>query len=64
MNSMQKAKAKLAQAWEDNPLAVVAVGAFTATAASKLINSLAAVNNSRAWSKEVNRRSKKTNSRR
>lgn len=53
---MQKAKDKLKAAWDENPLAVIAVGTGAVYAAAKLIDSLASANNSRAWSKEVDRR--------
>jgi hypothetical protein len=49
-------KAKLKQAWDENPLALIAVLAVAVTAASKLIDSVSSANNSRAWQKEVNRR--------
>ena len=60
MNSMDKAKAKIAQTWEENPLTVIGVGALAATAVAKVINSMAAVHNSHTWAKEVDRRTKKT----
>ena len=56
---MNKAMTKIKQAWEENPLAVIAVGAVAVTAAAKLIDSCASANNSRAWKKEVDRRSRK-----
>jgi hypothetical protein len=56
MNSMNKAKAKIIQAWEENPLTVITVGALAATATAKVINAVTAASNSRTWKKEVNRR--------
>lgn len=53
---MDKAKMKIKQAWEENPLQVIAVGAFAATAAAKLLDATTNARNSRAWQKEVDRR--------
>lgn len=57
---MNKAKDKIKQAWDENPLAVIAVGAMAATAAAKLLNAYTASQNSRAWDREVRRREVKT----
>jgi hypothetical protein len=59
---MHNAKDKLKQAWDENPLAVIAVAAVAATAAAKLLDSVTATKNARAWKKEVDRRDR--NSRR
>jgi hypothetical protein len=53
---MNKALDKIKQAWEENPLQVIVVGALAATAASKLIDSMAAAKNTSTWAKEVDRR--------
>ena len=49
-------KERLKRNWDENPLMVIAVGAFAATAASKLLNSVTAASNARTWKMEVNRR--------
>lgn len=59
---MHNAKDKLKQAWDENPLAVITVGALAATAAAKLLDSVTSTKNARAWKKEVDRRDR--NSRR
>ena len=56
MNSMDKAKTKIKQAWEENPLLVIGVGAAAATAAAKVLDSVTSAKNSRSWAKEVDRR--------
>jgi hypothetical protein len=56
------AKSKIREAWDENPLAVIAVVSTAVIATAKLIDSVSAANNSRAWKKEVNRRDR--NSRR
>jgi hypothetical protein len=57
---MQNAKDKIKQAWEENPLAVIAVGAAAVTAVAKLADSMARTRNSRAWKVEVARRNRAT----
>jgi hypothetical protein len=57
---MNKAKAKIQQAWDENPLAVIAIASGAAIAAAKLIDSISAASNSRSWKKEVDRRVKKS----
>jgi hypothetical protein len=47
---------KIKQVWEEQPLQVIAVASLAATAAAKLLNAATASRNSRAWSKEVDRR--------
>jgi len=49
-------KDKLKRQWDENPLMVIAVGAFAATAASKLLHSVTEAQNARVWKLEVNRR--------
>jgi alcohol dehydrogenase class IV len=53
---MKKAWAKIQQAFEENPLTVIAVGSGAALAAAKIVQAFAEANNSRSWRKEVNRR--------
>lgn len=53
---MNKAMDRLRQAWEENPIAVIAVASLAATAAAKLLDASTARSNARAWSKEVDRR--------
>lgn len=53
---MNKAMDKIKQAWNENPLAVLAVAAVVATAAAKLMDANTARHNSRAWEMEVARR--------
>jgi len=47
---------KLRQTWNDNPLMVIAVGAFAATAAAKLIDSMSAAQGRRAYARQVDYR--------
>ncbi len=49
-------KDRLKRQWDDNPLMVITVAAFAATAASKLIGSVTAAQNSRTYRMEINRR--------
>lgn len=56
------AKDKLRQAWDENPLAVIAVASGAVIATAKLLDSVTAAKNTRTWKKEVNRRDR--NSRR
>jgi hypothetical protein len=46
-------KEKLEKAWNENPLAVIAVGAVAVTAASKLVDALSAAQGRRAYAKQV-----------
>jgi len=57
---MNNVKAKLRQAWDENPLAVITVGAVAVTAAAKLLDSATAAKNAKAWKKEVDRRNRNT----
>lgn len=45
---------KLKQAWNENPLAVITVGALAITAIAKLIDSASAAQGRRAYAKQVN----------
>lgn len=56
MSTVKTAKDRIQQAWNENPLAVIAVASGAAFAAAKLIDSLNGTRNSRAWAKEVDRR--------
>lgn len=47
---------KLKQAWNDNPLAVIGVGAAAITAIAKLIDTASSAQSRRAYAKQVNRR--------
>lgn len=49
-------KDKLKQAWNDNPLAVIAIGALAVTAAAKLIDAGSAAQGRRAYAKQVDYR--------
>lgn len=53
---MNRGIEKLKQAWNENPVQVLFVGAMVATAASKLLNSYTAHQNAQAWQREVDRR--------
>ena len=53
---MNKGFDKIKQAWDDNPIGVLIVGAFVATAASKVLDARSSARNSRAWQREVDRR--------
>lgn len=57
---MKKAQARIKQAFEENPMAVIAIASGAAIAIAKLIEAGTAANNSRAWKKEVNRRDRMT----
>lgn len=49
-------KDKLKKQWDDNPLAVITVAAFAATAAAKLIDAVGAAQGRRAYARQVNYR--------
>lgn len=53
---MNKAMDRIKQAFEENPLAVIAVRALAANAAAKLITATTNARNSQTWAKEVDRR--------
>jgi dTDP-4-dehydrorhamnose reductase len=53
---MDKAMNRIKQAWEENPIAVIAVASLAATAAAKLLDASTNRVNAQAWKKEVNRR--------
>ena len=46
-------KEKLKQAWNDNPLAVIAIGALAATAAAKLLDATSAAQGRRAYARQI-----------
>lgn len=53
---MDKVWIKIKQAWEDNPLQVILVGAVAATAAAKLIDASSNARSRKTWDREVSRR--------
>jgi hypothetical protein len=54
---------KLAKQAEENPIVAIGVGAALITAISKLMDARGNMRNSRAWSREVNRRVRRNRSR-
>lgn len=46
-------KERLKKAWDENPLAVIAVAGLAITAAAKLIDSLSAAQGRRAYAKQI-----------
>ena len=50
----------LQQAWNDQPLAVIAIGAAATASAAKLIDALSAAQGRRAYAKQVNNSVKKS----
>ena len=50
----------LTQAWNDQPLAVIAIGAAATASAAKLIDALSAAQGRRAYAKQVNNSVKKS----
>jgi hypothetical protein len=60
MNSTFKSvKIKIQLLWDENPLIVIGAATGAVYATAKLLEGFAAVNNSRAWKKEVDRRARK-----
>jgi hypothetical protein len=55
-NIMNKAAQKIKQAWDENPLAVVAVASTAVFAVAKLMDATTARKNAKAWQIEVQRR--------
>jgi|1185.fasta_scaffold00931_6 hypothetical protein len=53
---MNKALDKIKDAWNENPLAVIAVGALAVTATAKLIDAGSAAQGRRAYAKQVDHR--------
>lgn len=47
-------KDKLKKQWNENPLAVIGIGAMAATAAAKLIDALSAAQGRRAYARQIN----------
>lgn len=56
---MKNAMDKLKQAWDENPLAVIAVGSTAVFAVAKLMDANNGRRNARAWETEVQRRNRK-----
>lgn len=44
---------RLKKAWDENPVAVIAVGAFAVTAAAKFIDAVSAAQGRRAYAKQI-----------
>lgn len=57
---MQKGIDKIKQAWNDNPLGVIIVASFAATAAAKLLDASTTRSRAKAWDVEVARRDRMT----
>jgi hypothetical protein len=51
-------KDKLKKQWDENPLAVIAIGALAVTATAKLIDALGAAQGRRAYARQVEYRVK------
>lgn len=51
-------KDRLKREWNENPVQVIMVGAFAATAAAKLLDAMSAAQGRRAYAKQVNYRVK------
>lgn len=49
-------KDKLKRQWDENPMAVLTVGALVATATAQLLNALSAAQGRRAYARQVNYR--------
>lgn len=58
--TVQNAKDKIQQAWNENPLAVIATVSAAVIATAKLIDAVNASRNSRTWAREVARRDRKS----
>ena len=54
-----KAKTRIKQTWEEQPLVVVMVATAAAGAAAQVIKASTEASNSRTWAKEVDRRDRK-----
>jgi hypothetical protein len=53
---MSKTMSKIRQAWDENPLAVIAVAAGVMMAASRLIDSLSGIRSRAAYARRMDRR--------
>lgn len=51
---MNKTVEKIKQKWEENPLEVIMVGAFAASAAVTLVNAMSSWQSRRAYAKQIN----------
>lgn len=47
-------KQKLKRAWDENPLACIAIGALAVTAAAKLIDAASAAQGRKAYARQIN----------
>jgi len=52
-NAMENLKKKIVEAWNDNPVAVIAVGALAVGAIAKLIDASSAAQGRRAYARQV-----------
>jgi hypothetical protein len=57
---MHNAKDRFKKVWDENPLAVITVGAIAATAATKVLTAMTEAKNAQTWRKEVDRRDRNT----
>jgi len=57
---MNKAWLKIKQAWEENPLMVIAIGAAALTAGAKVIDATSNYKGRKTWEREVDRRIRTT----
>lgn len=53
---MKKGIDKIKQQWNDNPMQVILIGAFAATAAAKLIDAVSAAQGRAAYARQVDYR--------
>lgn len=51
--NVQTAKTRIKQEWNDNPIAVIGIGASATIAAAKLIDAVSAAQGRRAYAKQV-----------
>lgn len=49
-------KEKLKKQWDENPLAVIAIGALAVTAAAKLVDAASAAQGRRAYARQIDYR--------
>jgi hypothetical protein len=51
-------KDRLKREWNENPLQVIMIGAFAATAAAKVLDTMSSANSRRAYAKQIDYRVK------
>jgi hypothetical protein len=61
MKEMKEGLDKLKRAWNENPMAVIGVGALAITSVAKLIDATSAAQGRRAYAKQVNHLVKQKN---